>query len=352
MRKALKRTMKIAHFSMWAPRRSGLYEYVKDQIKYERKAGLDSVFICCDTENPDPLRFTDEDMVAQSWESASDANVWVMHRIIPIKLYKDLEKHGSVAVLHGVIEYMLMQEIHEVGKTLKFSLHLSLMRQYDRSVAINETDYEILKQYDTKDRLVYIRDSIDLERYNPEGMKWEYAHRPAVISTANVRFNKLPVHVLWAMKKIQGKLPNARLNIYCITLSDLNVWKKIVLAGKTDFRFGCIENFQLQIDNLSPFIRGADIGFNSNINGVASRDTMEQMAMGIPVISYGGSYTAYHAKIMNLDSIAEKVCTCWDDIQRDKQTNLKKKMRLYAERNFSMKEAVKKFFEVYQQVAK
>lgn len=344
--------MKVAHFAMWAPRRSGLFEYVKDQIKYERRAGLDSIFINCDTENPDPSSHTDGDLVAQGWDAAKDANVWVMHRMVPVKLYKDLKKHGSVAVLHGVIEYMLMQEIYENGKELKFSLHLNLMRQYDRTVAINETDYEILKQYDTLDRLVYIRDSIDLERYTPEGTKWEYEHHPAIVATGSPRFNKIPVHPLWAMGRVHKKLPDARFNIYSITFSDFTIWKKIVLAGKTNFRSGCLENFQIQINNLRPFIRGADIGFNSNFNGVASRDTMEQMAMGIPVISYGGPYTAYHAKIMNLDSIAEKICGCWEDIQRDKQTNLKKKMRLYAERNFSMKEAVKKFFEVYQQVAK
>ena len=64
-------------------------------------------------------------------------------------------------------------------------------------------------------------------------------------------------------------------------------------------------------------MKGGDIGFNNNLSGIASRVTMEMMAFGIPVISYGGDYTTYHAKIWDLDSIAEQVEKCWKAMTKD-----------------------------------
>ena len=39
--------MFVVHWTWWAPRLSGMYQSVKDQIKYERKAGMRSEFGDC-----------------------------------------------------------------------------------------------------------------------------------------------------------------------------------------------------------------------------------------------------------------------------------------------------------------
>jgi glycosyltransferase involved in cell wall biosynthesis len=96
-------------------------------------------------------------------------------------------------------------------------------------------------------------------------------------------------------------------------------------------------------------MRGADIGFNNNISGIASRVTMEMQAMGIPVISYGGEYTPYVARIWDLDSIAEQVERCWNDLSKPGSTVREDTMK-YATENYDREKEVKKYVALYEKV--
>ena len=94
---------------------------------------------------------------------------------------------------------------------------------------------------------------------------------------------------------------------------------------------------------------GADIGFNNNFSGIASRVTMEMMALGVPVVSYGGDYTKYHAKIFDLDSIARQVTRCWKDLCKEGST-LRADTLKYANENFNRAIEVKKYIKLYEKV--
>ena len=337
--------MKIAHFSLWAPRRSGLHEFVIDQITCERRAELDSILINCDEENPDPERFTDRGIVCKPWKNAHECDVWVVHRSVPMKLVPYVRKHGNIAIMHGTAEYMVMLET-QTGQQ-KFDIHISFLERFDKVVAINESDYYIMKMYERGNNLVFIQDSVDLQRFNPDGFKWEYDYRPAIISTANIRFNKTPMSLLWSMSEVIKLIPKARLNIFCIRLTDVSLWRETILKAK-NLSIYC-ENVQLQLRDLRPFLRGADISFNSNINGITSRDTLEAMAMGIPVVSYRGGYTRYHAIVMDPVSIANAIYECWKNIN-DNPENVFNETLKYAQENFCMDNATKKYLKLYEEV--
>ena len=96
-------------------------------------------------------------------------------------------------------------------------------------------------------------------------------------------------------------------------------------------------------------MRGADIGFNNNLSGIASRVTMEMQAMGVPVISYGGDYTQYIARIWDLDSIAEQVERCWNDLTKEGST-VRQDTLEYARKNYDRTEGVKKYIELYNEI--
>jgi glycosyltransferase involved in cell wall biosynthesis len=96
-------------------------------------------------------------------------------------------------------------------------------------------------------------------------------------------------------------------------------------------------------------MRGADIGFNNNLSGIASRVTMEMQAMGVPVISYGGTYTPYIAKIWDLDSIAEQVERCWKDLTAADSTTRADTVR-YATENYDREKEVVKYVALYNKV--
>jgi len=146
---------------------------------------------------------------------------------------------------------------------------------------------------------------------------------------------------------VAEKIPDARLNLFSLTLEPIGTWRNIFCRSKLRKLENLCENIQLENNNLRPFMLGADIGFNNNVSGIASRVSMELMAMGVPVISYGGDYTDYIAKIWDLNSIAELIERCWKDIQED-PTAVGKKAKKYAARNFDRKEHVKKYVQLYE----
>ena len=94
---------------------------------------------------------------------------------------------------------------------------------------------------------------------------------------------------------------------------------------------------------------GGDIGFNNNISGIASRVTMEMMALGVPVVSYNGEYTKYHAKPFDLHSIAKEVHKCWKALNK-KGSTLKEDTIKYAHDNFDRGKEVKKYIQLYKEI--
>lgn len=343
--------MKVVHFANWAPRRSGMYESTKDQIKYERREGLESDFV----DPHEVYKNGKPDFIDDGWLSpvahgiAEKADIWVMHSYIPESLKPMFNQKITVAVLHGPSEHMLLKEWTSGRKEAAFNLHINILWKYDATIVLNKHEKDIMELYDEHDRLHYIPNSIDIERYSSEGFVWEYEKHPAIISCDVPRLEKLPAHVVWAMPEIVKRIPNARLSLFSLPLEPISTFRNIFCRSKLRNLEKLCETIQLENRNLKPFMAGADIGFNNNISGIASRVSMEFMAMGVPVISYGGDYTPYIAKIWSFDSIAEQVERCWKDLSI-KGSRLKKFTAKYAADNFDRAKEVKKYVELYKKL--
>lgn len=340
--------MYVAHFSNWAPNKSGMYESTKDQIKYERKQGLKSEIVNGHRENP-PSDQVDGWLKPISWNEATKADIWVMHNLIPNKIEHLFKKKITVAILHGPSFHMVMKEWTSKRTNQAFNLHINVLWKYDATIAFDPDQYYIMKMYDEHDRLHFIANSIDLERYENVNLKWEYKNHPAIISCDVTRLEKLPAQIIWAMPEIVERIPTARLNVFGLTLEPITMWRNVYCRAKKRKLEAMSENIQLENNDLRPFMAGADIGFNNNINAIASRVTMEMMAMGVPVISFGGEYTKYVAKIWDFKSIAEQVAKCWKDL-RKKGNTVKKDTRDYAHRHFNREKQVKKYVKLYEEL--
>ena len=344
--------MYVVHFANFAPRRSGMYESTKDQIKYERREGIESDFIDPHEHWKDGTRGGVE-MVDDGWlrpvphEKAKEADVWVMHSMLPDSLRGLFDQKVTVAILHGPSEHMLLKEWTTERREQAFNLHINIAWRYDATVCINQHEYDIMALYDEKNRIHYIPNSIDLERYEAQKWGWPYQHRPAILSCDVTRLEKLPAHIIWAMPKIAEQIPDARLNVYGLTLEPVGTWRNIFCRSKGRRLESLCENIQLQNNCLTPYMRGGDIGFNNNMSGILSRVGMEMMALGVPVVSYGGDYTPYQAKIWDLDSIAEQVVRCWRDMTAEGNT-VREDTKAYARENFDRGKEVKKYIKLYK----
>ena len=340
--------MKVAHLSLWAPRASGLYEATKDLIKYERKLGLESEFVESEVKDPDPKQFTDGWLTAKPWSWAQDADLLVMHRSLPNEL---AHKQPKVVVMHGPIEIMMMFE--HSGETDNFNFNINMIWDYDACVAITPQDYEIAQHYDEKERLRFIEDAVDLERYHPDGWQWEYQHHPAIVSADTIRLNKLPLHIILAMENLRKSTPDARLNFFSIPLADVATWRNVFVRSRLRHNQSNCELIQLMGTDVRPFVRGADISFNNNLHGIHSRaSVMEAMAMGIPVVAYcgGEDYTPYIARTWCLESIAETIERCWQDILARGREAVARECRAYAHEHFSMEKAAGQYQELYEEL--
>jgi len=336
----------VTHFANWGPRVSGMYESVKDQIKYERKEGLRSEMI--DAYKSEPLESQVDGWLRPiTWEEAKKADVWVLHSKFPDELKQMGKNKVRIAVLHGPTEHMMLKEWGKLGGSL--NLHINLLWEMDATICINQHEYDIMKFYDEKKGSCrYIPNSIDLERFD-NVVPWEYENHPAIISCDTPRFEKLPLHIIWAMPSLQDLVPGAMLNLFSLLLEPIGIWRNVFCRSKQWQLEKCCENIQLANRNLRPFQAGADIGFNNNYSGIASRVTMELMALGVPVVSYGGDYTEYHAKIFDLQSIAKQLAKCWRDLTA-KGSTLKKDTLKYAKENFDRGKMVKKYVALYQEL--
>ena len=338
--------MKVVHWSNWGPRVSGMYESCKDQVKYERREGIESNLAIHYLDEPTEKHVDDGWLKPINWTEAKKADVWVLHSGIPTELADHQKLKKTVGWLHGPTEHLTFKEFNKV-KGGSLNTHINLLWEMDATVCINTHEYDIMKLYDEKgDRCHYIPNSIDLERL--EGIiPWEYTSHPAIISCDTPRVEKLNHHIIWAMPYLVEKIPEARLNVYSLTLENIQIWRNLFCRSKGRKLEEYCETIQLQNKNLFPFQAGADIGFNNNLSGIASRVTMEMMGLGVPVVSYNGEYTPYHAKPFDLHSIADKLRRCWKDLTKKKST-LKADTIKYAQENFNRAIEVKKHIKLYE----
>ena len=341
----------VVHWTSWGPRVSGMYESVKDQIKAERAEGLRSEF---GEPNEEKIKdeWVDDWLTPITWDEAKKADIWVLHAKFPDTLNEFAKTKVRVAVLHGPSEHLIFKEWTKSGGSL--NTHVSLLWDMDATVCINTHEYDIMKIYDEKvdkdgkGRCHYIPNSIDLERVK-DVHPWAYDNHPAIISCDTPRVEKLPTHIVWAMPYLRMKIPTAKLNIYSLLLEPINQWRNLfVRAHLRELERAC-ENIQLANNNLFPFQKGADIGFNNNYSGIASRVTMEMMSMGTPVVSYNGDYTKYHAKAFDLHSIAEQLERCWQDLTAEGSTLIEETLE-YARENFDRSKEVKKYVKLYTEL--
>jgi glycosyltransferase involved in cell wall biosynthesis len=330
---------------------SGMYQSVKDQIKYERKAGLRSEFGDCHNPERDMSKKKDGWLTPITWEEACKADVWVLHGKIPNELQEKYKgKIPIVVVIHGPAEHMILQEWGTERKDTAFTItHINLAWEYDAAVVLNQHELDILELYDENDRVRYIPNSIDLEEYPTEGYKHEYWNHPAIISCDVPRIEKLPIHILLAMPRVQARIPEAHLNLFSLPLEPIHYWRNMVCRSKGRILDNVCENIQLKNTDLRPYMRGADIGFNNNYSGIASRVTMEMMAMGVPVVAYNGPYTSYHPVAFSLDSIAQQIDQCWKDLNDPKKT-VRKDVIKYAREHFDRAKYIPEYVKLYQEV--
>lgn len=289
--------LRVIHFSNWGCRRSGLYECTKDQIKFERKHGIDSQMAFFAHDKPKDSTLSDDGWLSPiSWSECKDADLYVVHHGLPEELNDKVNPKKKVLVVHGTVEYIILEEIFSKAEKTGFNQHINLLRDFDACVAVNPHDYDIYKIYDEGDKLSMIHDAIDVDRFTIEGYQHPFVHHPQILFCDSLRINKHPAHAIWAMQEVIKKIPTAKLSIVGLDLQSILTWRNIILRSPGQSLTMGMENIQLMTNEVRPYMRGADILVNGNMSGIPSRVELEAMACGCQIISYAGDFTKYHPR--------------------------------------------------------
>jgi len=340
--------MRVIHFSNFAPNRSGLFECAFDQVKYERKLGIDSQMAIYEIENPKNL--TRDWLECISWEECKDADLFIIHRGLPNELEK--LKKPNIVVIHGTVEFLMLEELFSNAEKTPFNTHINLIKNCDASVAVNEHDYSIYKLYDPKDKLTLIHDAIDVERFTIEGHQYPFNRHPQILFCDSLRPNKFPSHAIWTMAEVIKKIPEARLTVVGLDLLGILTWRNLILRSPDNHLAANIENIQLLTNDNPSYMKGADIVINGNMSGIPSRTELESMACGCSVISYGGNFTKWIAKPFDIKSIAEQIVNCWESI-KDRKEEARKENRQWVLDNANMEiQVLNKYIPLYKRVLK
>lgn len=337
--------IKIVHWSNWAPRRSGLYECVKDAIKYERKYGFNSQMAITETENPKDL-IDDGWLTPISWAEAKDADLFLLHRGLP-KTMEGL-KQPIIFVIHGTYDFLLLEEVFTKAESTQFNSHINLLKHCDFSVAVNEHDRQVYSQYIAKDKLILINDNIDVERFTIEGYKYPMVHSPSILFADSIRPNKHPASAIWCMNEVVKKIPTARLNIIGLSLDSILTWRNIILRSPNQEVASHIETIQLLTNDSTPFMRSADILINGNMSGIFSRVQIESLSCGVQIVGYG-SNTKWQCS-HDVNDMATKVIDCWNNI-KDRRQEARQEARNYVLQNHSTEKAiVEQYLPLYRRI--
>ena len=342
--------MKVLHFSNFAPNRSGLYQCTFDQIKYEREMGIDSQMAVYENEHAVGLK--DDWLIPVSWDWAKNADIFCIHRGLPPKVQKLFPNTKRVVVLHGTSEFLILEDIFSKAEQQNFNSHINFINRNDATTVVNEHDYDILKLYDYNDKLHLVNDAVDMEKYNLKGHKYPYKNHPQILYCDSLRINKHPAHIIWAMEHIVREIPNARLTVVGLDLEDVLTWRNLLLRSKQGRLKSHCEVIQFKTDDVLPYMRGADILYNSNASGIFSRVQIEAMACGCQVISCNSKFTPYNFKTYDIKDIAKTTIDCWNSI-KDNPEQARKNSRKMALKHFSMKDKVKnEYIPLYNKVIK
>ena len=319
-----------------------------EQIKYERKFGIDSQMAITEIENPSDNLIFDNWLKPISWDKCKDADLFVIHRGLPVKL-NELKK-PNIMIIHGTVEFLLLEEIFSKAEKTAVNTHINLINNCDASVSVNRHDFDIYKLYDPSNKLNLIHDAIDIEKYTIEGNKYPYNHHPQILFCDSLRPNKYPAHAIWCMAEVIKKIPDARITIVGLDLLSILTWRNLILRSPNQHLAANIENIQLLTNDTPSYMRGADILINGNMSGIPSRTELEGMACGCQVISYGGDFTKWITKPFDIKSMAEEIIECCKYIEQDPK-GARQEARRWVTKNASMKKQVKeKYIPLYEKV--
>jgi glycosyltransferase involved in cell wall biosynthesis len=341
--------MVIAHWCLFAPGRSGMYETVKELMQEEMK--MDGVLAGI-VHPADPKGGKSDGWITTQSHGWAHENATIHCSHYFMSGYSTMQK-PRVMVIHGTPEACYEAE-REGGS---YSSVVLGIQNLDAGIVFNKRQYAYWKPYDTRDVLHNIDKGIDLTRYTPRGMQINVDGEPAIgVGEVQRRGGiKLPLIPYWAMNEYHKTNEKARLHHWGIGEGNERAILELIMH-KSGFdrwlgKYG-LRGFQMFPEN---WYRGCDMLISPSLYGDPSRVHFEAMACGCPVIDwnssafFGDSHATMQADAMDPYSMTECIAKLYDRLRANPR-KVKQEARKTAETYYDMKNMAAQFVEILRKV--
>jgi len=296
--------MRVAHFSVFGPRRCGLYHTAKDLVLAERKAGIDAFMVGLDRDTNKPLSpQQDGDFVTAAEKKVFDADILVRHTVIPT-IYQSVGI-PIVLAMHGRPESSVRLQALKPKENPVISIFDSKThdQRHKAFVCFWEEYMDIWKYLIPERKLFYVPAPIDLEDYKeakPYNLGFNNG-KPNILIADVWREDVIPMNCLFgAAKFITEACPTGRIHMIGMQDEFINTMRPFMMNMKRQNITGLVGGQQKEVKS---FYAACDVVLTPHM--IATRIIRESLSMNRPVIAATGcKYTPFQADFFNINSIS------------------------------------------------
>lgn len=355
--------LKIAHWCLFGPKLSGMYETTRELIAAENQiegvlAGL------CETPSPQaPKNVVKKaaeggavdafhpEMRTQDWGWAMKwADIHVIHSTMSSNV---AELKPKAFFAHGTPEACLESELMPNDKRKSFSSTADWMSKFEASFVTSKRAEKIWKVFDyTGEKVHRIAKGIDLTWWVRSSQRQDLEGAPSILYGEIWRNIKHPLYLFYAANELYKENKDVKLNMWGCNIKR-PFWEGFV--KRADFE-GALGKYGIRkiVDYPEHYYSRGDVYFGSAIYGDLSRSMQEATACGCPVITwdtdpYGDSHAYRYAKSFDIDDLAAKIAEVWDEVADDRE-GVADKCRKMAEKYFDINQEAKQVVDVLRKV--
>lgn len=355
--------LKIAHWCLWGPRRSGMYETVRELIGAENQVEGVLAGMCIVPTTKMSKRdknahykggyvdFLHPEMRTQDWGWAYKfADIHVIHYSFDVKLGRLKPK---VFMAHGTPDAVIAGGVKEGGGGVVIT-GAKWINDFEATIVTSQRAKQFWEVFDSSggDKINVVNKGIDLAWWQRSATKSILAGEPSVLYGEVWREIKHPTRLLYAVNEIYKRNKEIRMNAWGMGPTR-KFWEDFIQqAGFKDFLGQ--NNIPGIQDYPEHFYSRGDVLVSPVQAGDLSRVAQEAMACGCPVVSWdtdpwGENYPYKAAKAFDITDLASKIEETYEEVLDDPEGVIAK-CRGIAEQHFDVNEEAKSIVAILRKV--
>jgi glycosyltransferase involved in cell wall biosynthesis len=355
--------IRIAHWALWGPRQSGLYETTRElvQAEMEIEGVLPGMCLVPTQTAPQSVkdayimgRYKDPlhpELNPQNWGWAyKHADIHVIHFSLDKRL---AELEPKVFFAHGTPTACLASSMRPEDEANAFGAGAEWVSTYDGTIVTSTKAKKFWEVFDnTGERVHQVSKGIDLDWWRRSATIQKMEGEPSVLFGETWREIKHPADLFYAMNELYRRNNKARLNMWGLNFNQ-KMWLDYIARADFQKFIGTwpIPNYTDYPEHR--YSRG-DMLVSPVKDGDLSRVHQEAMACGCPVIAwdsdeYHENYAWKLAKPFSIMDLADKLEQTYNDV-RDDPDRVQRECRRIAEEQFDIRKEAKQVVSVLREI--